>query len=60
MFDPLADFAVDWQAAQAQKLANARYCSLATVGLDGRPVTRTLVLRAVTDNALVLFVSGSS
>ena len=47
MFDPLADFAVEWQAAQAQKLANARYCSLATVGLDGRPVTRTLVLRCL-------------
>ena len=60
MFDPIADFAADWQLAQSQKLANARYCMLATVGLDGRPVTRTLVLRAVTDGAIVLFVSASS
>ncbi|WP_373080474.1 pyridoxamine 5'-phosphate oxidase family protein [Zhongshania sp.] len=60
MMDPLADFTADWQLAQTQKLMNARYCSLATVGLDGRPVMRTVVLRGVSDGALVLFVSASS
>ena len=57
--DPIVALRSDREAAHQAGDANALLCWLATVGGDGTPAVRTLVLREV-DGALALFVNATS
>ena len=57
--DPIVALRSDREAAHQAGDENALLCWLATVGVDGTPSVRTLVLREV-DGALALFVNATS
>ena len=57
--DPIVALRSDREAAHQTGDANALLCWLATVGGDGTPAVRTLVLREV-GSALALFVNATS
>lgn len=60
MHNPIETFADNWKEAKLLRDANAPFCSLATVSSTGQASIRTLVLREVTEDSFVLFISNTS
>ena len=60
MKNPITLFKENWDKAKAAGDANAAYCFMATVSVDGSASVRTLVLREVTDDSFVVFIDGTS
>ncbi|MEM7365377.1 MAG: pyridoxamine 5'-phosphate oxidase family protein [Pseudomonadota bacterium] len=58
--NPLATLVEDRSLAFAADDPMAKTCTLALADRDGRASARTLVLREVTDNGLVVFINQSS
>jgi len=58
--DLIQTFKSNWQKAKSLNDPNAECCSFATVSSDGQPAVRTLVLREVTEDSFIIFVSGTS
>ena len=57
--NPLETFKADWKQARTINDPNAEFCFFATASMDGQPSVRTLVLREVTDQAFVIFLSNT-
>ena len=60
MYNPIEIFKDNWKQAKSLSDANADYCSLATVSKTGQASIRTLVLREVTEDSFVIFISSTS
>lgn len=60
MASPINIFRDNWKQAKFLKDPSADYCTLATVAEDGQVSTRTLVLRAVTEDSFVIFINNTS
>ena len=60
MHNPIEIFADNWKEAKLLRDSNAPFCSLATVSSTGQASIRTLVLREVTEDSFVLFISNTS
>lgn len=60
MSDPIALFKNNWGIAKNKRDASAPYCTLATVDDAGQVSMRTLVLRDVTTEGLVVYVNRTS
>lgn len=60
MSDPIALFKENWEIAKNKRDASAPYCTLATADNAGQVSMRTLVLRDVTTEGLVVYVNRTS
>ncbi|MEH6515921.1 MAG: pyridoxamine 5'-phosphate oxidase family protein [Halioglobus sp.] len=60
MRNPIEIFDENWEKAKSLGDSNAPFCSLATVSNTGQASVRTLVLREVTEDSFVIFVSDTS
>lgn len=58
--DPLEQFRAWFEAASASDILDPNAMTLATVGADGRPSSRIVLLKEVDDQGLVFFTSYTS
>ena len=58
--DPLEQFAVWFEQACQAKLTEPNAMTLATVGADGRPLTRTVLLKTFDARGFVFFTNSNS
>jgi len=60
MHNPLEIFKNNWAQAKSLHDGNAGFCTLATVSETGQASLRTLVLREVTEDSIIIFINESS
>lgn len=60
MNSPIEIIRENWKLAKSLGDASADYCTLATVSENGQVSSRTLVLREVTEDSLVIFINETS